>query len=123
MKLINKLTFATWQSIITDLETLSHQRKTYQQPLSYHMVRYYVHTGTQWSQCFMRSEKHNRGWGPTIKELRKVVYTLGLKIGLSSQNQRGRTGYIPDPQKLGWLKYDREEYIKILQLEARKCQN
>lgn len=59
---------------------------------------------------------------PTIAELRKVVYMSGLKIGLTSQNQHRRRGYIPDPQKPGWLKYDREEYIKILQLEARKRQ-
>jgi hypothetical protein len=52
MKLINKLTFATWQSIITGLETLSHQRKTYQQPLiSYSKILDDRYAGTIWSQC------------------------------------------------------------------------
>lgn len=59
---------------------------------------------------------------PTIAELKKVIDIPGLKIGLTSQNQRRRRGYIPDPQKPGWLKYDRKEYIKILQLEAQKRQ-
>jgi hypothetical protein len=59
---------------------------------------------------------------PTIAELRKVVYTPELKIGLTSQNQHRRRGYIPDPEKPGWLKYDRKKYIEILQWEARKRQ-
>jgi hypothetical protein len=46
----------------------------------------------------------------------------GLKIGLTSQNQHRRRGYIPDPQKPGWLKYDRKKYIETLQWEARKRQ-
>ena len=58
----------------------------------------------------------------TIAELRRVVYPPGLKIGLTSQNRNRRRGYVPDPQKLGWLKYDRKEYIKTLQWEARKRQ-
>jgi hypothetical protein len=58
---------------------------------------------------------------PTIAELKKVVFLPGLKIGLTSQNQR-RRGYIPDPQKPGWLKYDRKKYIEALQWEARKRQ-
>lgn len=59
---------------------------------------------------------------PAIGELRKVVDIPGLKIGLTSQNQNRRRGYIPDPQKPGWLKYDREKYIETLQWEARKRQ-
>ena len=59
---------------------------------------------------------------PTSTELRKVVCIPGLKIGLTSQNYRRRSGCVPDPQKSGWLKYDREEYIKALQLEVLKRQ-
>lgn len=59
---------------------------------------------------------------PTIAELRRVVYPPGLKIGLTSQNYVRRRGYVPDPQKPGWLKYDEKEYIKTLQWEARKRQ-
>jgi hypothetical protein len=59
---------------------------------------------------------------PTIAELRRVVYTPGLKIGLTSQNYHRRRGYVPDPQKPGWLKYDRKEYIETLQWEAQKRQ-
>jgi hypothetical protein len=59
---------------------------------------------------------------PTIAELRRVAYTPGLKIGLTSQNYHRRRGYVPDPKKPGWLKYDRKEYIETLQWEARKRQ-
>lgn len=59
---------------------------------------------------------------PTIAELKKVIDIPGLKIALTSQNQRRRRGYVPDPQKPGWLIYDRKKYIKILQWEARKRQ-
>jgi hypothetical protein len=59
---------------------------------------------------------------PTIAELRRVVYLPGLKIGLTSQNFRRRRGFVPDPQKPGWLKYDEREYIKALQWDARKRQ-
>jgi hypothetical protein len=55
-------------------------------------------------------------------KLRRVVYTPGLKIGLTSQNQRRRRGYIPNPQKPGCLKYDRKEYIETLRWEALKRQ-
>ncbi|MGH9986787.1 MAG: hypothetical protein ACRD8W_22815 [Nitrososphaeraceae archaeon] len=59
---------------------------------------------------------------PTIAELRRVLYPPGLKIGLTSQNHHRRRGYVPDPQKPGWLKYDEKEYIETLQWEARERQ-
>ena len=58
---------------------------------------------------------------PTIRELRRVMYPAGLVIRpLNSQNQYTRRGYVPDPDKPGWFKYDKEEYIKIIQQEAQK---
>lgn len=39
---------------------------------------------------------------------------------MNSQNQYTRRGYVPDPDKHGWFKYDKEEYIKIIQQEAQK---
>lgn len=59
---------------------------------------------------------------PTVAELRKVLCPPGLVIGLTSQNRNRRRGYVPDPQKTGWLKYDEKRYIKILRWEARKRQ-
>lgn len=56
---------------------------------------------------------------PTIRELRRVIYPPGLVIRpLNSQNEYTSRGYVPDPDKPGWLKYDKEEYIKIIQKEA-----
>jgi hypothetical protein len=60
---------------------------------------------------------------PSIAELRRVVYPPGLVIGLTSQNQYTRRGYVPDPQKPGWMKYDEKEYLKTLKLEAQKRQD
>jgi hypothetical protein len=58
---------------------------------------------------------------PTIRELIRVVYPQGLAMrALTSQNQYTHRGCVPDPEKPGWLKYDREEHIKIRQEEAQK---
>lgn len=57
---------------------------------------------------------------PSVTELRQVVYPPGLVIGLTSQNQTTWRGYVPDPQKPGWMKYDEKEYLKTLRLEAEK---
>jgi hypothetical protein len=60
---------------------------------------------------------------PTITELGRVAEPPGLVIRpLTSQNQYIRRGLVPDPEKPGWLKYDKEAYIKILKQEARKRQ-
>jgi hypothetical protein len=60
---------------------------------------------------------------PSIAELRRVVYPPGLVIGLTSQNQYTHRGYVPDPQKPGWMKYDEKEYLKTLKIEAQKRQD
>jgi cytochrome c2 len=60
---------------------------------------------------------------PSIAELRRVVDTPGLVIGLTSQNQYSWRGYVPDPRKPGWMKYDEKEYLKTLKLEAQKRQD
>jgi hypothetical protein len=58
---------------------------------------------------------------PTIRELRRVVYPPGLVMeALTSQNKYTRRGYVSDPERPGWLNYDRDEYIKIRQQEAQK---
>jgi hypothetical protein len=58
---------------------------------------------------------------PMIRELRRVVYPPGLVMeALTSQNKYTRRGYVPDPERPGWLNYDREEHIKIRQQEAQK---
>jgi hypothetical protein len=44
-----------------------------------------------------------------------VIYPPGLGITpLSSLYQCTRGGYVPDPERSGWLKYDKEKDIKIL---------
>ena len=35
---------------------------------------------------------------------------------------RSSRGLVPDPEKPGWLKYDKEAYIKIIKQEAQKRQ-
>jgi hypothetical protein len=60
---------------------------------------------------------------PTIKELERVAEPLGLVISpLTSQNQYKRRGLVPDPDNPGWLKYVKENYVKILKQEAQKRQ-
>jgi predicted nucleic-acid-binding Zn-ribbon protein len=60
---------------------------------------------------------------PTIKDLERVVCPPGLVIkSLGSQYRHAHAGYVPDPDKPGWLKYDEEKYIKILKQEAQKRQ-
>jgi hypothetical protein len=56
---------------------------------------------------------------PTIGELRQVLFPQG-GLWLTSQNQATRRGYVPDPDRPGWMKYDDEEYLKILKQEAQK---
>ncbi len=57
---------------------------------------------------------------PTIAELKRVLYAPVIR--LDSQNQYTRRGYVPDPNKPGWLKYDQEEYKKLLKADAKKQQ-
>jgi hypothetical protein len=55
---------------------------------------------------------------PTIGELRQVLYPPE-GLGLTSQNQDTHRGYVPDPDRPGWMKYDREEYLKLVKQEAQ----
>jgi hypothetical protein len=56
---------------------------------------------------------------PTIGELRQVLFPIG-GLWLTSQNQDTGRGFVPDPDRPGWKKYDKEEYLKILKQEAQK---
>ena len=56
---------------------------------------------------------------PTIEELKQVLYPPG-GLGLTSQNQFTHIGYVPDPDRPGQWKYDKEEYLKALKREAKK---
>jgi hypothetical protein len=57
---------------------------------------------------------------PTIAELRRVLDPPGLVIGLTSQNLHRWRGYVPDPQKPGWMKYDKKQYMKYVESDAQK---
>jgi hypothetical protein len=62
---------------------------------------------------------------PTIKELRHVLFSPELKLGLNSQNLLRKEALIPDPEKPGWLKRDRHpynEYLKLVKADAQKQQ-
>jgi hypothetical protein len=59
---------------------------------------------------------------PTVTELAQVVYLPGAVITFNSQDQYRHRGYIPDPERPGWMIYNKEEYIKILKHEAQKRQ-
>ena len=56
---------------------------------------------------------------PTIGELRQVLFPIG-GLWLTSQNQFTRRGVVPDPDRPGQWKYDKEEYSKTLKREAKK---
>ena len=41
-------------------------------------------------------------------------------ISVDSQRIFRNRGYVPHPEKPGWLKYDREAYLELLKSEAQK---
>ena len=53
---------------------------------------------------------------PTIKELRLILQ--GSMIGFNSKNQYKAQGFVSDPQNPRKLKYDTDEYQRIILLEA-----
>ncbi len=60
---------------------------------------------------------------PTIEELRHVLFSPELKLGLNSQNQLRKEAWIPNPEKPGWFKRDRRpyhEYLKLVKADAQK---
>jgi hypothetical protein len=62
---------------------------------------------------------------PTIEELRQVLFSPELKLGLNSQNQLRKEAWIPNPEKPGWFKRDRRpyhEYLKLVKADAQKQQ-
>jgi hypothetical protein len=62
---------------------------------------------------------------PTVQELRQVLFSPGLKLGLNSQNQLRKEARIPNPEKPGWIKRDRRpyhEYLKLVKADAQKQQ-
>ena len=56
---------------------------------------------------------------PTIEELKQVLYPPE-GLGLTSQNQDTHRGRVPDPDRPEWMKFDKEEYLKLLKQEAQK---
>ena len=60
---------------------------------------------------------------PTVSELKQVVYPQGLLLRpLDSQNQFDRIGYVPDPKKPSWHKYDPQKFIELRRHEAQRRQ-
>jgi hypothetical protein len=62
---------------------------------------------------------------PTIEELRHVLYSPELKLGLNSQNQLRKEAWIPNPEKPGRFKRDKHpyrEYLKLVKADAQKQQ-
>jgi hypothetical protein len=59
---------------------------------------------------------------PTIRELQEVFQPSWSKVNVDSQKWRRYKGYVDDPDKKGWLKYDREKYKNLLKYEAIKRQ-
>jgi len=62
---------------------------------------------------------------PTIQELKRVIYdTSPLERFNNGSDVLRHRGYLPDPDKPGWLKYDRskhhQNYKKLLEEEAQK---
>jgi hypothetical protein len=59
---------------------------------------------------------------PTIPELIGVLYPKGIWRKLSSKNQFRRRGWVPNPDRAGYLKYDKEAYLKLISSEAERQQ-
>jgi hypothetical protein len=60
---------------------------------------------------------------PTIKELQEIFQPTWSKVNIGSRRWRKYIGYVDDPDKQGWLKYDREKYKDLLESEAHKRQD
>ena len=56
---------------------------------------------------------------PSTADLKSIIHPQGLILGINSRNKYSRKGYVPDPQKPGYMKYDEEEYLKIANKEAQ----
>ena len=56
---------------------------------------------------------------PTIEESKSSIISTREPKMLTSQNQDTHRGFVPDPDRPGWMKYDKEEYLKILKQEAQ----
>jgi hypothetical protein len=58
---------------------------------------------------------------PTIQELRQVIYPKGLPLPpVDSQSFNRRYGWVPNPDRPGWLKYNGKEYVNLRKQEALK---
>ena len=57
---------------------------------------------------------------PSTSELDDIFNGPEFAIDVDSQRKFRSRGFVPNPEKPGWLKYDREAYIKLLKSEAQK---
>jgi integrase len=57
---------------------------------------------------------------PTLTELIQVFRLPKSVISVDSLKKFRLRGYVPDPEKPGWLKYNKEAYIELLKSEAQK---
>ena len=60
---------------------------------------------------------------PTIDELRQVVYLPKPVIGLTSEKRWTWKGFVPTTENPHKWKYDKKEYLRILQSEVHKRQD
>ena len=56
----------------------------------------------------------------SVTELIQVFASRDFIISVDSQRIFRNRGYVPHPEKPGWLKYDREAYLELLKSEAQK---
>jgi hypothetical protein len=50
---------------------------------------------------------------PTVEQLRLILQWC--RIGFNSKNPYKAQGFVPDPQNPRRMKYDKDEYLRILQ--------
>ena len=60
---------------------------------------------------------------PTIDEVRDILFSNKLTYGrliyrIGSQNKHRMKGYVPDPDKYGWMKWDIEGFKKLIEQDA-----
>jgi hypothetical protein len=109
-----------WNSGENDLITpreMGLRRRIKYFEMLYDNVSFYWSTEIEWPKglCEKFLKINPR---PTIGELRQVLFPIG-GLWLTSQNQDTCRGFVPDPDRPGWKKYDKEEYLKILKEEAQ----
>jgi hypothetical protein len=90
------------------------------------MKNRYLNASTTWMNASIKNYWNNElvekflnlNPRPTVEQLRLILH--GSRIGFNSRNPYKAQGFVPDPQNPSRMKYDKDEYLRILESEAKK---